>query len=166
MTDKLANRIPFEDIETVQVWTLPSLSDGKTRVVPTGKKQQEKEEKAKQEQEKKAAEEIIEEITEPTIRPLTAEQLAEITEQAEREGREHGYQEGFQQGFAEGEKRVYSKANKKPMRKPKPLWKSRRVVFSKLPMRCWNRSLPKVQNWKTLFWIWRLILPVIYSTAN
>lgn len=113
MTDKLANRIPFEDIETVQVWTLPSLSDGKTRVVPTGKKQQEKEEKAKQEQEKKAAEEIIEEITEPTIRPLTAEQLAEITEQAEREGREHGYQEGFQQGFAEGEKKGLQQGEQK-----------------------------------------------------
>lgn len=109
MTDnKLVNRIPFEEIETAKVWTLPSLSNGKTKVVPSVKKQNAREETAK-----KAGQEIIEEISQPALKPLTAEQLQQITEQAEKEGREHGYQEGLQKGLAEGEKKGLLKGEQK-----------------------------------------------------
>lgn len=105
MTDnKFVNRIPFEEIDSARVWSLPALNNGK--VVPSVKKPSPREEK-------KAGTEIIEEVAEPKIKPLTAEQLQQIAAQAEEEGRERGYQEGLQKGYAEGEKKGLAKGEQK-----------------------------------------------------
>ncbi len=96
-TKNLANRIPFESIETLHNWSLPSLGDD-IQPVPSAQRQ------ARRQQELDDCG-VMEDVSETvTVRPLTAEQLQEITEAAEREGREHGYQEGLQQGLQAGEK--------------------------------------------------------------
>lgn len=103
MTDnKLVNRIPFEEIATAKVWSLPSLNSGK--VVPSVKKPSPRDEN-KARDEKKGGTEIIEEVASPVIKPFTAEQLQQITAAAEEDGRERGYKEGLQKGLAEGEKK-------------------------------------------------------------
>lgn len=111
MTDnKFVNRIPFEEIETAKVWSLPALNNGK--VVPSVKKPNAREEN-KNQGEKKSGTEIIEDVPAPKIKPLTAEQLQQIATQAEEEGRERGYQEGLQKGYAEGEKKGLVKGEQK-----------------------------------------------------
>lgn len=111
MTDnKFVNRIPFEEIETAKVWSLPALNNGK--VVPSVKKPNARDEN-KSHGEKKSGTEIIEDVPAPKIKPLTAEQLQQIATQAEEEGRERGYQEGLQKGYVEGEKKGLLKGEQK-----------------------------------------------------
>lgn len=112
MTDnKFVNRIPFEEIETAKVWSLPALNNGK--VVPSVKKPGGSREENKGRDDKKSGTEIIEEVPAAKIKPLTAEQLQQIATQAEEEGRERGYQEGVQKGYAEGEKKGLMKGEQK-----------------------------------------------------
>ena len=111
MTDnKFVNRIPFEEIDSAKVWSLPALNNGK--VVPSVKKPGSRED-TKGRDDKKAGTEIIEDVPALKIKPLTAEQLQQIATQAEEEGRERGYQEGLQKGYAEGEKKGLVKGEQK-----------------------------------------------------
>jgi Flagellar biosynthesis/type III secretory pathway protein len=124
MTDnKLVNRIPFEEIETAQVWALPTLNNGK--VIPSVKKPNPREEK-------KPETEIIEEVVEPEIKPLTAEQLQQIAAQAEEEGRERGYLEGLQKGYAEGEKKGLQKGEQKAYAEVKAALEDQRQRFQQI----------------------------------
>jgi len=126
MTDnKLVNRIPFEEIETAQVWALPTLNNGK--VIPSVKKPNPREEK-KPEPET----EIIEEVVEPEIKPLTAEQLQQISAQAEEEGRERGYLEGLQRGYSEGEKKGLQKGEQKAYAEVKAALDDQRQRFQQI----------------------------------
>lgn len=94
---KLTNRIPFECIEMVHNWSLPSLGDD-ARAIPSSQRD------ARRQQDQKDHG-VMEDVSDTVvIKPLTAEQLQNITEAAEREGREHGYQDGLQQGVQQGQK--------------------------------------------------------------
>lgn len=125
MTDnKFINRIPFEEVETAEVWPLPSLSSGK--VVPSVKKPNPRKD------ENKAETEIIEEVVEHKIKPLTAEQLQQITAQAEEEGRERGYQEGLQKGYQEGEKKGLAKGEQKAYSELKAALEDQKTRFQQI----------------------------------
>lgn len=88
----LVNRIPFEEIESVDVWSFPSWDDSQG-VIPSVKKNQAQEGDST---------ESVESLENHTITPLTAEQLQKITDEAAEEASERGYQEGLQKGYAEG----------------------------------------------------------------
>ncbi len=90
---KHPNRIPFEDIESIKSWRLPSLGN-EAKVVPTAQR-----EASKRQQQRN---EIIEDVPVGQVKPLTASELQKMTEQAEKEGRDHGYKEGYAEGLQEG----------------------------------------------------------------
>lgn len=90
---KHPNRIPFEEIDSIRSWRLPSLGSG-SKVVPTAQR-----EAAKRQQERDV---IIEDVAASQVKPPTASELQQMAEQAEKEGREHGYKEGYAQGLLEG----------------------------------------------------------------
>lgn len=94
MADKrFLNRIPFEEIQSAAIWSLPALDNG-AKVVPSVKK--------KHNSNDPQSHERIEDVAASEVKPVTAEHLQKMTELVEQEARELGYQEGLQKGFAEG----------------------------------------------------------------
>ncbi len=90
---KHPNRIPFEEIESIRSWHLPSLGSA-AKVVPTAQR-----EASKRQQQQDV---IIEDVAASQVKPLTASELQQMAEQAEKEGRDHGYKEGYAQGLEDG----------------------------------------------------------------
>lgn len=88
----LANRIPFEEIESVDVWSFPSWDQSH------GAASAEEKERVPQPD----ATESVETVEEHAPTPITAEQLQKISDEAAQEASEHGYQEGLQKGYTEG----------------------------------------------------------------
>ena len=91
---KHSNRIPFEELDAVSSWSIPSL-DGGGRVVPSAQREAQDKPRGKGER--------VEDVDPADLAPMTAEQLEMIAEQAEKEGREKGYKEGYEKGYSEGE---------------------------------------------------------------
>lgn len=125
---KLVNRIPFEAIETISNWQLPSLGDP-ARSIPSAQR-----EAARQgaPQAHEQGEEVAEHLA---YKPMTAEQLQAITEEAEREGREQGYQVGLQQGLQEGQKQGQKTGEQKAYNECKARWQDETLRFRQIAER-------------------------------
>ncbi len=115
---KLVNRIPHEDIKTLESWSLPSVSGRKPSSSKTAKKS--------------TGKESIEEIRPEDLKPITAEQLQKVTQDAENEGREKGYQEGLQQGFSEGEKNGEKNGETRAYKQTKALLDQKKQSFQQI----------------------------------
>ena len=101
---KLPPRIPFEDLEEVSAWSIPTVG-GKV-IKPKAK--------PNIRQRKKKSEETIEDVTgDIALKPLTAEGLQEIAATVEKDASEKGYQEGLQKGLQEGEAKGFAAGEKK-----------------------------------------------------
>lgn len=114
---KLANRIPFEDIESMKSWQMPSVSG---KLINKKKEIQKK------------GKESIEEVRPEDLQAVTAEQLQKVAEEAENEGREKGYQEGIQQGFSEGEKQGLKNGEAKAYNDTKAILESKIETFQSM----------------------------------
>lgn len=121
--NKFTNRIPFEDIQSATVWSLPSLTDG-AKVVSAVKKKPHNREAPPLE--------TIEEVDPSTLKPITAEQLQKITEEAEHEAREKGYQEGLHKGFSEGEAKGLIQGEQKAYKEFKQQLQEKTELFGQL----------------------------------
>ncbi len=105
---ELVKRIPSEDLEKCQNWTIPEMTSNK--VIPSVKKNNqrnnEKTQRSKREAHNKKITEKIEdvEINEESIdiKPMTAEQLQKITDDAEKEGFDSGFEKGLEEGNKKG----------------------------------------------------------------
>ena len=101
MSQKLPNRIPSEELESVNSWLLPEI-DADGNVLPSAEKEARDRELEQHRRETEVVEELDSEQL--TLEPFTAQQLQEMTEAAEKEGYEQGHQEGYRDGQAEGYK--------------------------------------------------------------
>lgn len=119
--NKLINRIPFEEIESVDIWAFPSWDNAST-VVPSVKKNQAE----------SVSTETIEDVETHNVVPLTAEQLQKITEEAAEEARQQGYQEGFKQGMAQGEEAGHKQGEKTAYAEHKEELQEKIRIFAEL----------------------------------
>ena len=121
----LASRIPFEEIESFESWSLPSLGEG-SRVVPSVKKDPSKHKRDE------PVEETVEELPDHEPVPLTAEQLQEITETAEKEAREFGFAQGYEEGMKQGEKKGTALGEQKAYRETREKLDQKTAAFAEL----------------------------------
>lgn len=121
----LAGRIPFEEIETFESWSLPSLGEG-SRVVPSVKKDPNKHKRDE------PVEETVEELSDHQPAPLTAQRLQEITETAEKEAREFGFAQGYEEGMKQGEKKGTELGEQKAYRETREKLEQKTATFAEL----------------------------------
>lgn len=120
----LVSRIPADEIEQCQSWSMPDVGDdaGSTDKVIPGvtqktslKKNRQKSAADNNSKDNENNEEAVvdESIDESLVKPLTADELEKITKEAEQDGYDQGYKKGFDQAKDDGYKEGMDEAKMK-----------------------------------------------------